>query len=298
MKRIICKVLLFPLIFLSLVSCSQKKADDMLFNKVGGVKLVVRAPGINSKDIVSAIQDRLECLNYKNCFVSPQENNEYIIKVPAVTQVDLVAGAFKPGSGFGFWRTYTLSELGGVAKLYEYDEWITHPGYTNYACVGLSSPADTAFVNMRIASEGIYRLLPYDCRLMWTSNVSDSNVLELVAIKRGDGKPLLDGKAIYAVEVGEDDGKPCISITMNEYGTKRWRMITRDNIGRQLAIVFNGKVISYPMVTQEISVGRTIISGNFTREEINAMASQIASQTLRPLPLKIVSAEYVAPTRQ
>ncbi len=299
MKRIFCGALFFPLMLLALVSCFHKKVDSLLINRIGGVRLIVSAPGAKSNDVVNSIRERLESLSFENCFVYPLENDEYIIEAPAITNVNYVIGALKPGSGLGFWETYPVYQLEGISKLYEYDDWITDPGYYNTACVGYSTPDDTAFVNMRIASEGIYSLLPDDCRLMWALNPSDNGYLDLYAIKCVDGRPLLDGTAIseFAVEEGEGIGH-YVAITMNEDAAEKWQMITKANIGRDIAISFNGKIVSCPKVVEEIPGGRCNISGNFTRNDANAIAILLMMQSLRPMKLEIVSAEYVAPTPQ
>ncbi|QQR64872.1 hypothetical protein IPH92_04965 [Candidatus Kaiserbacteria bacterium] len=58
--------------------------------------------------------------------------------------------------------------------------------------------------------------------------------------------------------------EPIVSITFNEEGATLFENITRDNVGKQLAIFLDGNVMSSPVINEAIGGGKAIISGNFT----------------------------------
>ena len=98
---------------------------------------------------------------------------------------------------------------------------------------------------------------------MWTvkpsQHIPGGNTYELVAIKSTsrDGKAPLDGGVVTdaRVQYGNSGGNPEVSMTMNAEGANIWARMTKDNIGRQIAIVLDGMIYSYPTVNGEISGG-------------------------------------------
>ena len=82
-----------------------------------------------------------------------------------------------------------------------------------------------------------------------------------------DGKAPLDGSAVTDARVsydgtGMNKGNPSVSMSMNAEGANTWARLTRDNIGKQIAIVLDGLVYSYPNVQNEISGGHSSITAS------------------------------------
>ncbi len=132
-------------------------------------------------------------------------------------------------------------------------------GARGNACIGFAQGGDTAIVNRYLNNERVKELFPAEFRAMWSVNPSEyaggSNIYELVAIKAAsrDGKAPLDGSAVTDARVsyegqGMNQGSPVVSMTMNAEGANKWARITKDNIGKQVAIVLDGLVYSYPTV--------------------------------------------------
>ncbi len=71
--------------------------------------------------------------------------------------------------------------------------------------------------------------------------------------------------------------------------------MTRDNIGKSIAIVLDGYVYSYPTVQNEITGGNSQITGNFTVEEAKDLANVLKSGKM-PAPARIVQEDVVGPT--
>ena len=179
-------------------------------------------------------------------------------------------------------------------------------GYRGNACIGFAQAADTAIVNRYLAMPQVREVFPAEFRAMWsvqpTDRVSGGNVYELVAIKAAtrDGKAPLDGGSVTDARVsydgqGVNQGSPTVSMTMNAEGANVWARLTKDNINRQIAIVLDGMVYSYPNVQNEITGGNSQITGNFTVEEATDLTNVLKSGKL-PAPAKIIQEQVVGPS--
>ena len=82
-------------------------------------------------------------------------------------------------------------------------------------------------------------------------------------------------------------------MTMNSTGSARWEVITEQSIGRQIAIVMDGSVYSYPNVQNKISGGSSQITGNFTQEEADDLATVLKSGKLNT-PARIVQEQGIS----
>ena len=176
--------------------------------------------------------------------------------------------------------------------------------FRDNACIGLAAAADTALVNKYLHMPEVEALFPAEFRPMWsvkpTSYIQNSNIYELVAIKASsrDGKAPLDGGVVTNARVDYNDrrgGEPGVSMTMNAEGANTWARLTKDNIGRQVAIVLDGTVYSYPTVQTEITGGQSSITGNFSIEEATDLANVLNSGKL-PAPATIVQEQVVGPS--
>jgi preprotein translocase subunit SecD len=87
---------------------------------------------------------------------------------------------------------------------------------------------------------------------------------------------VLDQKDLKSAKVGTDNlGRPEIAITFNANGAKRFAEVTRNSVGKRLAIVIDGKLYSAPTIRSEISGGKAVISGNFTKEEAKDLVARM-----------------------
>ena len=170
------------------------------------------------------------------------------------------------------------------------------------ACIGYANASDTAKVNSYLkATKDIF---PIEFRPMWSvkpvSGLGADNIYELVAIKASsrDGNAPLDGSAVTDARVSyatQNGGNPTVSMSMNAEGANTWARLTKDNIGKQIAIVLDGTVYSYPVVNTEITGGNSEISGNFDIEEATDLTNVLKSGKL-PAPATIVQEQVVGPS--
>ncbi len=172
------------------------------------------------------------------------------------------------------------------------------------ACIGYAAATDTAKINKFFAMPQVKDILPAEFRAMWSVKPSEyfstDNIFELVAIKASsrDGKAPLDGGVVTDARVQYENargGEPSVSMTMNAEGANTWARLTKENIGKQIAIVLDGTVYSYPTVQGEITGGSSSITGHFDVEEATDLTNVLKSGKL-PAPATIVQEQVVGPS--
>lgn len=173
----------------------------------------------------------------------------------------------------------------------------------NSACLGLVHYRDTAAVGQMMRSSNV--VFPSDFVPAWSfkpnsslPGIQQNTYYELVALKSTAGKgAVLDGGVITSsrVNYNQISGSAEVSMTMNSTGAAKWEIITEQSIGKQIAIIMDGSVYSYPNVQNKISGGSSQITGNFTREEAEDLATVLKSGKLST-PAKIVQEQVVGPS--
>ena len=84
-------------------------------------------------------------------------------------------------------------------------------------------------------------------------------------------------------------------MSMNSEGSRRWALMTKQNIGKAIAIVLDGYVYSAPNVNSEITGGNSEITGHFTPEESKDLANVLKSGKM-PAPAHIVQEDIIGPS--
>ena len=94
--------------------------------------------------------------------------------------------------------------------------------------------------------------------------------------------------------IQNQQNEPTVSFTLDRLGAQKFGRATTDNVGKRLAIVLDGKVISAPSINEPITSGRGVISGNFSFQEATDLALLLRSGAL-PTPLEVVEERTVGP---
>ncbi len=166
--------------------------------------------------------------------------------------------------------------------------------------VGYAFTQNRAKVSEYLAIEKVRAVFPKNIKFIWGAHpVGDSkNLYALYAIKTRptDERAPLEGDAVSdAYKDFDQNGRPCITMFMNSEGQKVWRRITKENIGRAVAIVLDNTVYSAPVVQGEINQPKSQITGSFSVKEAQDLANIIKAGKL-PAPAQIVEEEIVGPT--
>lgn len=167
--------------------------------------------------------------------------------------------------------------------------------------VGVVEGKDTALVNSYLNLKQVKEVLPRDLAFRWGVNAIDENdrYYQLIAIKQSarDGRAPLTGSVITDArdQFGQQSSFAEVSMTMNAEGSKTWARMTKENIGKSIAIALDGYIYSYPTVQNEITGGQSNITGRFTPEEAKDLANVLKSGKM-PAPARIVQEDVVGPS--
>ena len=167
------------------------------------------------------------------------------------------------------------------------------------ARMGVAAIKDTARINHMLRK--VKDVFPRDMRLVWEvkPQPESPDVLQLVALKASsrDGSAAMGGDVIVDARQDYDqNGRVTAELQMNTQGAKIWKRLTGENIGRQIAIVLDNYVYSFPNVNDEIPSGRSVISGGgMTVEEAQDLANILKAGKL-PAAAKIVEEAVVGPS--
>ena len=171
----------------------------------------------------------------------------------------------------------------------------------NQGCVaGYAQSRDMKQIDEYLAREEVKAMLPRDLKLMWGVKAidEDGKIFELYAIKatqRNGHAPLEGDVIVSATDDYDNNGRPSVSMTMNSDGARRWAQLTKQNIGKPIAIALDGYIYSAPNVMNEITGGQSQITGQFTQEDTKDLANVLKSGKM-PAPAKIVQEDIVGPS--
>lgn len=90
-------------------------------------------------------------------------------------------------------------------------------------------------------------------------------------------------------------GAPVVTLEFDKTGSELFEKITRENLGKQVAIYLDGAPISAPVVQSVISGGQAVISGDFSPEEAKLLVGRLNSGAL-PVPIELVSTQSIGPS--
>ena len=248
-------------------------------------------------------------------------SGKILIELPGVKDPERVRKLLQGTASLEFWPTFTANEIDLYAadralaeRLNVADDStkvehpllsVLQPSGLNSACLGFAAAVDTATITKYLAM--VSDELPVGFRGMWTVKpseyIKEGSFYELVAIKANtaDGRAPLDGGAVTNAEVEYGSarqggsGNPSVSMRMNAEGAGIWARMTKENIGKQIAIVLDGLVYSYPNVQNEITGGNSSITGNFDVQEAQDLANVLQSGKL-PAPATIIQEQVVGPS--
>ena len=112
-----------------------------------------------------------------------------------------------------------------------------------------------------------------------------------------DKKVLMSGSAVADARVrpGTQLEGPYVELVLSDRGAREFEALTGENVGRNLAIVLDGKVFSAPVIREKIAGGRASITGSFDIKEARDLAIVLRAGAL-PAPIKIAEERTVGPS--
>ena len=252
-----------------IVEVVRRRVDGMGMNEpviqlAKGHRVLVQLPGTNAVTRAEARRSlqSAACLEFR---LAHPNNGEECRKL--MERLSEKRG--RPPEG------YALNDAGtGFVRLPEYDQIKSQPGYkARLSSFGRSSKTQGYQFMLEKDKEGFYQ----------------PNFIK-------SGKAKLTGRELVSAHVDRDEmnGRVVVAFKLNSEGGNAMRKLSRDNIGRQLAIILDGELISAPVLQSEIGTSGQI-SGNFTQAEAKRLADDLKAGAL-PVPLTVLGEESVTAT--
>ncbi len=177
------------------------------------------------------------------------------------------------------------------------------------AVVGTAKKNNRDAISALLAQPEIKGLFPQELSFKWgakpvvdfeTREVTDNYELYAIKMRRGTDKAPLEGDLVIDAQPTPDPttGEMAVSLRMNQKGAKIWGKMTTEAFNanqRAVAVVLDDKVVSAPSVRSAILGGSTSITGNFTIQEANDLASVLQIGKL-PAKLRFVQESVVGPS--
>ncbi|MDR1380556.1 MAG: protein translocase subunit SecDF [Tannerella sp.] len=172
------------------------------------------------------------------------------------------------------------------------------------AIVGVAAKQDMAKVDSLLNMKQIKEVLPNNVIFRWAVKSRDANeqYFDLYALKvtNRDGSAALSGDVVTDANADFSQdmmsrAEQVVSMSMNAEGAKAWARLTKENMGKNVAIVLDNLVYSAPTVQAEITGGRSQITGHFSVEEAKDLANVLKSGKMAA-SVDIVQEDIVGPS--
>ena len=254
------------------------------------------------------------------------KKGQILLELPGVKEPERVTELLKSSANLEFYEVYNYNEiandLNSFAQLWAQQDTVNHtnliqllggPQRSGSPVIGLVTPQNRALVDSILSSPLAKQKLPSDFSAVWEVKAVDFPVLDaqgnvlkkangedrttpywqLVALK---GDAALEGDAVISASSEYDNMRGnTVNMRMNDAGAQAWATLTRNNIGRPIAIVLDNNVYSFPNVNNEITGGSSEITGNFTPEEANDLANVLKSGKMSA-KVDVVSNNVIGPS--
>ncbi len=109
------------------------------------------------------------------------------------------------------------------------------------------------------------------------------------------GADLRKASVVFDSTSAVSANEPQIQLQFNSDGIKKFRDITTNNVGKQVAIYLDDQLLLAPTVQTPITDGKAVITGQFTLEEAKTLAAQLNAGAL-PVPVEVMEQRTIGPT--
>lgn len=255
------------------------------------------------------------------------KRGQILLELPGVKEPERVTDLLKSSANLEFFEVYKYKEIAPELRAFAsayaaQDSTAQGPNLMELLggglgaespVIGVVTPQNRAAVDSILHSPLAQRMLPSDFSAVWEVKASEYPVMDangkpkmrddktpvttpywqLIALK---GEAALEGDAVTSARTDKDNFKGnTVNMEMSETGAREWANLTRNNIGRPLAIVLDNAVYSYPNVNNEITGGSSEITGNFTDSEANDLANVLKSGKMTA-KVNVISTNVIGPS--
>ncbi len=254
------------------------------------------------------------------------KTGQILLELPGVKEPERVTDLLKSSANLEFFEVYKNKEIAAdlqaFSAAYAASDTINNTNLmallggglgAESPVIGVVTPGNRAMVDSILNSDMARQMLPSDFSAVWEVKATEYPVLDengnpkmrdkdtpvttpywqLVALK---GEAALEGDAVTGASTDKDNFKGnTVNMTMSDRGAREWATLTRNNIGRPIAIVLDNAVYSYPNVNAEITGGNSEITGNFTDAEANDLANVLKSGKMSA-KVDVISTNVIGPS--
>ena len=224
-----------------------------------------------------------------------------MVELPGVENKQRVIELLTRSSNLQFWEAYTANEIKRVAipslKRLGLEEFLVEnaDGIVAYAdAAGKDKINDV----LNKAKELDENPIQDEVLLCWSAN-SEKGIYTLYALKDedGDGIAPLQGNVVSEAKAGFKNNHPCVNMAMTRSAEGIWAEMTEKcaNSKRPIAVVLDREVYCAPVPSERIGGGHSEITGNFTIEETQDLATVLCSGKML-VPLRDVESNVVGPS--
>lgn len=277
--------------------------SEPAIQRQGTRRIVVELPGVDDPERVRSLLRGTARLEFRmmtdpeDVLRSLQQLIEVYEEAPALAAADTLAGDTEEAND----TTATIENL-----LAETDDAFTPNNrllaimqpFGQGVIYGTVSEADTSKFNALSKEKLFQDQLPANTTLMLSSSAVgvDPDGFEQFYVLGVREEVELDGSVITDARVEFDEvNRAEVTMTMNAEGARTWSRLTGANVGRNVSVVMDNVVYSFPTVIERIPSGRTSISGLESREEAQDVVTILKSGAL-PAPVDIVEERTVGPS--
>ncbi len=327
MLKVICRFIYYSLAFLIVsllfISCAPKYIRNYhLVLKIDESHWVANLDNRSIKNEGKTIKRRLVALGARHPRIKWKSiDKTFDIKIN-ISNKDTsgLKSLFETSGKLMFYQTYRLLDV--VEGMYKADEKLhknnlksngdtsSHPFFTALdtrhfddsinsrgAVIGRCKAIDTLKMRTILNDTIIKQLLPADITFEWSYNKEFSGeYYDLYALKTGKTETgeMINGDVIKEAKTkySRMTRGYVVDIIMNSKGSDEWKLTTKRNIGRMIAISVDDKIYAAPYIINEIPNGESQISANFSKDAAEKLANIIQTHNLA-FPLRIVKSESI-----
>ena len=273
----------------------------------GSRRIVVELPGIDDPERVRALLKGTARLGF-HLMADPGELNSSLQRIINYYEVDIAppADSLDVGeeeineeaeSDTSFDVSQLLAETEDLDAVGNPLLDVLIPSGQGTVVFGEVAAQDTAAFNALMADPEVQAMLPRDIGLLYDANPSSGSGPEYFPVLAVNMNIELSGDAITDARADFDPqtNQPLVDMEMNSEGARIWSRVTGANVEKNIAIVLDGVVYSYPEVRGQISGGRSQIEGLASQEEAEDIVTVLKSGAL-PAPVEIVEERTVGPS--
>ncbi|MCD7937135.1 MAG: hypothetical protein LUG98_09775 [Tannerellaceae bacterium] len=266
-----------------------------------------------SRNTYLTLLARLSRFGMEDAIPEYVNKGRFLITLPGVKDTERIHSFLLSKGNLEFWETFDCSEIFSALESVDHylasirqqaiqedeaglvlpeDEnplfYLLNTAFSQGVDIGYAEEKDIDKLNEYFSMPQVKDLLPRNLIFKWSAKPlqDNSSLFKLYDIKSTyyNYRPPLTGEVIIdtrsVVDTYCKTDSYLIDVLLNKTGTEMFAKLTRDNIGREIAIVLDNRVCCAPIIQDEITGGYLKVSGDFSKEEAEDLAAILKTGSL------------------